>query len=105
MWEDDLDMDIVLPQYKQYLEEFSYNKIWSELSQKDKKVCFAIAESKTGKINEILSLSGLKNNEISPYRKRLIMRGIVNGNEYGMLRFTLPLFSEFVTEQKIIENN
>ena len=29
-------------------------------------------------------------------RKRLIKRGIVNGDEWGRVSFTLPLFDEFV---------
>ena len=34
--------------------------------------------------------------ELDPYRKRLIKRGIVNGDEWGRVSFTLPLFDEFV---------
>lgn len=34
------------------------------------------------------------------YRKCLIRKGIVNGEEYGHLKFTLPLFREYVMEQE-----
>lgn len=39
-------------------------------------------------------------NHFSPYRKRLLRAGIVDGSEYGKLRFTLPFFAEFVIENQ-----
>ena len=39
---------------------------------------------------------------INPYRKRLIDRGIIDGNTRGYLKFTLPLFKEFVIDREDI---
>ena len=85
--------------YKQYLEEYSYEKIWSEMSAGDRKLARAISAVPDGKLSDIKTLVGMENNEISPYRIRLIRKGIVNGEVRGYLRFTLPLFETFVQER------
>ena len=40
--------------------------------------------------------SGMTVNQFNPYRKRLIKKGIVNGDTWGIVRFTLPYFEQFV---------
>lgn len=82
--------------YEQYLAEFVYEKIWSEMSAKDKAVAKAIAESATGNAKDIRLALQMTTNEYNPYRSRLIRKGILNGSEYGKVSFTLPYFSEFV---------
>jgi hypothetical protein len=82
---------------KQYLEEYVYDKIWSELSEKDKSLISAIAESGTRKIKDVREKLGLASNEFGPYKKRLIRKGILS-DEKGLARLTLPLFDEFVRE-------
>lgn len=81
-----------------YLEEFVYEKIWSESSKGDRKILYGIAETKSGKISEIRDLLGIETNQFNPYRKRLIKRGLISGEERGYVRFTLPFFGEFVTD-------
>lgn len=85
--------------YRQLLEEFIYEKIWTELSAKDKLIVRGIAHSEDGKIKQINDYLNLKPNEINQYRKRLIRKGIVRSENYGYLTFTLPLFEIFVLEQ------
>lgn len=85
-----------ITEYRQYLEDYSYEKIWSELSRSDKRLLYAIAESRTGKAKEIKEIIGIENNEYTPYRDRLIKKMIVNGDEYGYLKITLPLFDDYV---------
>lgn len=87
-----------MDEYEQYLSEFVYDKIWSELSQKDRMVAKGIADIKTGKIKEIRDEIGMETNEFNPYRKRLIRKGIVSGEIRGYVYFTLPLFEEYVIE-------
>ena len=89
-----------LSKFKQYLEEYVYEKIWSELSNKDQKVLSAMIKTQTGRIADIRNLLGMNTNQFNPYRARLIRKGIVNGDQYGYLRFALPLFDEFVKEQE-----
>ena len=97
-WNHDGDYHAVLDEYEQYLSEFVYDKIWSELSAKDRMVAKAIADEKNGKIKDIRERLGMETNEFNPYRKRLIKKGIVSGEMRGYVYFTLPLFAEYVIE-------
>lgn len=89
----------VIEPYKQYLSDYVYEKIWSELSPTDRRTAQAIAATKDGKIATIREYLKMTSNQFNPYRMRLIRKGIVDGTERGILKFTLPLFSEFVEEQ------
>lgn len=97
-WNHDGDYHAVLDEYEQYLSEFVYDKIWYELSAKDRMVAKAIADEKSGKIKDIRERLGMETNEFNPYRKRLIKKGIVSGEMRGYVYFTLPLFAEYVIE-------
>lgn len=100
-WKHDLDEEAYMEEYRQLLEEAVYDKIWSELSPKDRKIVNAIAHCPDGKISRINAFLQLKTDEINPYRKRLIDKGIVNGEDYGHLHFTLPLFDEYALAQTV----
>ena len=97
-WNNNGDYRAVLGEYEQYLSEFVYDKIWSELSTKDRAVAKAIADVKNGKIKDIREQLGMETNEFNPYRKRLIRKGIVSGEMRGYVYFTLPLFDKYVIE-------
>lgn len=103
-WQQGSLNDAVMEDYRQYLEEYVYEKIWTELSQNDRKIVFGIANCPTGKISEIRSFLNMETNQFNPYRKRLIRKGIINGEEYGYVFFTLPLFEKFVIENYIEVN-
>ena len=89
----------ILPEYRQYLDDFVYEKLWSELSEKDQEVARGIAETQSGISADIRTYLGITSNSLSQYRKRLIKKGLVSGEEHGKLQFTLPLFDEFVKDQ------
>ena len=95
-WNNKDDPDNTMAEYRQLLEDFVYEKIWSELSPKDKLILNGIAHCKDGHLNRINDYLGLKKDEINPYRKRLIKKGLVDGSEHGILKITLPLLDEFV---------
>lgn len=38
-------------------------------------------------------------NQLSPYRRRLMNKGIVDGTQRGRMSFTLPSFDEYVLER------
>lgn len=97
-WQYKNDAENIARNFKQYLDDYVYEKIWSELSNKDKLILYGIASSTEGKISEVRDIIHLSNNEFNPYRKRLIKKGLINGDEYGYVRFTLPLFDRFVIE-------
>ena len=88
--------DEALPEYRQYLEDYVYDKIWSEMSRGDRRLAYGIAKSKSGKSSEIKEILNISSNEYNPYRDRLKKKGIINAEEHGYISFILPLFEDFV---------
>lgn len=86
-------------EYRYYLEEYVYEKIWSELSANDRKTVYGIARSGSGKTKEIQDILQISHDQFSPYRKRLIQKGIIEGNAHGRVQFVLPLFDQFVLQK------
>lgn len=84
----------ILPEYDQRLSEYVYTKIWSEMSAKDKSV--AKAMTKFSETEKIQKSAGMNKSEFSPYRARLIRRGIAYAPGRGQLQFKLPRFAEFI---------
>ena len=97
-WNNDGDYLGVMDQYEQYLAEFVYDKIWSELSEKDRKVANGIATANSSAVKDIRSTLGMETNEFNPYRKRLLRKGIITSEVRGCVSFTLPLFDKYVIE-------
>ncbi len=95
------DYKKAVPDFRQRLNEYVYDKIWSELSANDKRVASAIAMSDTDRIADIRELLDMESNEFAPYRDRLIKKGIADGRERGKIRFVLPLFEEYVKDNYI----
>ena len=48
--------------------------------------------------DEIREELDIETNEFNPYRKRLIKKGIINGEQRGIVEFTLPMFEDYVME-------
>lgn len=92
-------IDKILPEYDQYLEEYVYGKIWSELSELDRKILADMAESGESKVKNIRDRIGMKSELFSVYRDRLKRKGILDTSKYGEVSFILPRFAEFVTMQ------
>ena len=94
-WSRHGDYNSAIGEYRQYLEAYVYDKLWSELSRSDKEFAVAVAKSKSGAASEIKSLLNIDNSQYSVYRQRLIKKGIVNGDNRGELAFTLPMFDRY----------
>ena len=90
------DYEAALTEYRQYLEDYVYDKIWSELSTEDRKLLRAIAASQSNKAKDIKDSLGWSNEKYAPYRDRLIKKMIIDGSEYGHLRLVLPLMEDFI---------
>ncbi|MCF0106747.1 MAG: ATP-binding protein [Holdemanella sp.] len=85
----------ILFEFDAYLEEYVYEKIWSELSSKDREVLHAMCLS-DGKIVNIRAVGEFSSNTFTVYRNRLIKKGIIRSSKYGYLEYTLPRFEEFI---------
>ena len=97
-WEYDGDYRAAMGDYKQYLNDYVYEKIWSELSEEDKRVLKAMAAVPSGQIQAIREILNMDTNHFNPYRKRLIQKGIIDGSERGVIRFVLPYFEDYVSD-------
>lgn len=91
-----IDWEKIIPEYDQYLAEFAYDKIWSELPAKEKSVLKAMDNVPDGAVKSVRAEMNMKSSEFSVYRERLMDRGLIDGSEYGKVRYTLPRFGEFV---------
>lgn len=92
----------VLDEFKQYLDEYVYDKIFSELSDKDKKILYAIALCDSNKVADIRAKINLTTNEFNPYSKRLKRKELIKNSTRGYVELTLPLFDEYIIENYII---
>ncbi len=102
-WEnrDSGPIEEILPEYDQYLAEYVYDKIWSELSDLDRKILAVMAESGETKVKEIRARTDMKSGLFSVYRDRLKRKGVLDTGKYGEISFALPRFGEFVMMQMI----
>lgn len=95
-WENTNDPQRSRELARQYLEEYAYDKVWSELSRKDRDILYGIVQANSGSIGDIRELLGLSSNEFNPYRQRLIRKGIISGEERGYVQLLLPFFDQYV---------
>ena len=96
-WENNQSLENLIPEFDGMMEDFVYEKIWSELSEGDKKVIQAI--SKNGgvmKTKDIQTATGNTSSSFSTYRKRLNEKGLIDVSDYGQAKLTLPRFGEIV---------
>ncbi len=97
-WKKQTNWKNVLPEYRQYLEEYVYQKLWTEISQKDKEVLVCMANMQDCRVISIRESLQMSSGLFSVYRKRLIKKGILYSSNYGQLDFALPQFREFVQQ-------
>ena len=95
-WKNSGDYRKALPDFRLYLEEYVYEKVWAEMSAGDRKLAHGISVAEAGKAKNIKQAAEMTDGEYSVYRDRLIKRGILAANGHGYVEFTLPLFEEFV---------
>lgn len=100
-WKASGDYKAVISDFRRYLEEYVYEKIYSEMSPRDREVAIGIAKSDAGNVDDIKKILNVTQSEWNPYRKRLIDKGIINVPERGMVSFTLPFFDVFLLQSRI----
>lgn len=94
-------IDDILPEYDQYLQEYVYEKIWSELSSQDRDVLTVISSCDSDRVKDIREKLGMNSQQFSVYRDRLKRKGVINTQEYGRISISLPRFAEFVQIQSL----
>lgn len=103
-WEnrDKKTLEQILPEYDQYLDEYVYSKIWSELSDLDKKIVTEMSLSGETQVKALRERLDMKSELFSVYRERLKRKGVIASKEYGKVTLALPRFEEFVKIQQLM---
>ena len=91
----DLDED-VLEKLDYYLEEGVYNKLWDELSPKEKSIVRFIADKGEATNQELIGAGLTEGNNISNYKNSLRRKGVLATPARGIVSLALPRFGEFV---------
>ena len=85
----------ILPDFDRILFRDSYDLIWKSLTNTEKDIIRILCKSKNGSAAEIKQQ--MNNPSTYPvYRNRLINKHLVNGDERGVLKITLPHFNKYV---------
>lgn len=92
-------LEQIMPEYDQYLEEYVYSKIWSELSEQDKRILQEMSFSGEVRVKNLREALEMKSELFSVYRERLKRKGVINTSEYGKVSMALPRFEDFVKLQ------
>ena len=94
----------ILSEYDTYLSSYVYDKIWSELSIKDRKVVAVIAQgiTKTAEIRKHFNISAQL---LNVYRKRLSDQGIVSVTVHGSVTLALPRFENYIQVFGVIDED
>ena len=88
------NLDELLPDYDELLGEYVYEKIWSELSPKERDIVSVISEKGEIKVSDIREILDIPSNSMSVYRDRLKRKGVINSSKYGWMSLSLPRFGE-----------
>ena len=86
----------VMTYYDQILQEYVYEKIWDELSPKEREIVSELSDNSYMKVKDIRERLQYDSNTFTVYRNRLIKKGIITSAGYGMLAISLPRFEVFV---------
>ena len=78
-------------------------KIWSELSEIDKKILAELSVTEDNRVKTIREHLNMKSEQFSVYRDRLKRKGVIDIKEYGRVSMALPRFDEFVKAQMNLE--
>ncbi len=95
-------LEEILPEYDQYLDEYVYSKIWSELSAIDKQILTSMVETGEKSVTAIRKNIDMSTEKFSVYRKRLLNKGIIQAEGYGEIAFALPRFDLFIKMQSLL---
>ena len=98
LWEADKKEadDEILIKLDAMLYDGAYRAIWDHLTEKERDVMLAIAQSTTSKVKDIRASLQMESNQFSPYRDQLNECGLIDTTTYGKVGFTLPRFRGFL---------
>ena len=105
VWEDRTDIEGALERSREYLNEFAYQKIWREMSARDRELANAVYQSGDGEVLKVREILQWTTNQFNPYRSRLMKAGILVSPQNGYVALALPWFGEFSAEKTAEKQN
>ena len=75
--------EVIIQRLDEYLAEYVYDKIWSELSEIDLKVVVAMAATGKNRVKDIREELDMTPSLFSVYRDRLKRKGVIDVSKYG----------------------
>lgn len=96
MWDRDCSLEEAIPAFDEKMAGYCYEKIWDDLSEKEKEIITLLAQNGEMKAKDIIAKIGVTDKTYSVQRDRLIKKGVVDGSNFGIVRLALPRFDEFV---------
>lgn len=85
-----------MPEYDQYLQEYVYDKIWHDLSDRDREVLHVLSCSESMRVKDILTELNVNSSQFSTCRDRLIKKGLIDTSRYGYISIILPRFPDYI---------
>ena len=95
----ELDYDLLI-EFDQYLQDYVYEKLYSELSNKEQSILEQIDTDKDIKMSDLTSSTNIDIKTLSVYRDRLIKKGILISPSYGYVALALPRFNNFLDTKR-----
>lgn len=96
MWDRGCSLVEAIPAFDEKMAGYCYEKIWDDLSEKEKEIITLLAQNGEMNTRDIIANIGVTDKTFSVQRDRLIKKGIVDGSNHGVVRLALPRFGEFV---------
>lgn len=98
---DRIKLDSILPAFDEMLANGIYDKLWMDLSEKNREILSIIAQDNTERVSSarLLEICSWSKAQLSNYKKELIKKGILL-NQRGIFEFALPRFNEYVLGQE-----
>lgn len=94
------DKDIMF-EYRMLLNESSYEKIWEELSEMERKVAMSAADAQDNiSVKQLREKLNMDSNNFSTYKDTLEKCGVFSDKtSYGYVEFALPYIKEFIVNK------
>lgn len=89
---DNVSIQNLLKQLDEYLDEYVYSKIWSGLSEQDRKVVLNLSDEMPVKVKDICEAIDMTSATFSKYRERLVNKGLITTQQHGYIELALPRF-------------
>ena len=98
----EMTFDDIVMKLDDMLDDFVYKKIWSSLSEQDRRVILKMTDDKI-KVADLCERLQMKPQVFTKYRERLYRKGLVDISQRGYISLALPRFSVVAESYTLIK--